>query len=114
MPDEISDRPAMPEIHTAPDLAVPLRAGPLRMVFDRGELRWIRLGEVEVLRGIYMALREAGWARVPGVIEDLVIEAEPESFRVRFVSRHRRGSVAFDWTGRIEGGPDGRIVYSMD
>jgi hypothetical protein len=114
MPDESSDPPAAPEIRAAPDLAIPLRAGPLRLVFDRGELRWIRLGELEVLRGIYMALREAGWARVPGVIEDLVVEAEPESFRIRFVCRHRRGSIAFDWEARIEGGSDGRIVYAMD
>ncbi len=101
-------------VRAAPALAVPLRAGPLRLVFDRGELRWIRLGEREVLRGIYFAIREPGWATVPGVIEDLAIEAEPESFRIRFVCRHRRGAVAFDWQARIEGGPDGGIVYSMD
>ncbi len=29
-------------------------------------------------------------------------------------SRHRRGPVAFDWQGRIEGGADGRIVYTLD
>ena len=47
-----------------PALAVPLRAGPLRVVFDRGELRWIRLGEREVLRGIYFGLRGESWATV--------------------------------------------------
>jgi hypothetical protein len=114
MPDESSELPVAAESHAAPDLAIPLRAGPLRLVFDRGELRWIRLGEIEVLRGIYMALRESGWATVPGVIEDLEVAAEPESFRIRFRCRHRRGGVAFDWEGRIEGGPDGRIVYAMD
>ena len=50
MPPETADPPLDgPEIHAAPDLAVPLRAGPLRLVFDRGELRWIRLGEREVI-----------------------------------------------------------------
>jgi hypothetical protein len=102
------------DVHAAPELVVPLRAGPLRLVFDRGELRWIRLGEREVLRGIYVAVREPGWATVPGTMEDLVIEAEPDSFRVRFVSRHRRGDVHFDWEGRIDGFADGRIVYSLD
>ena len=30
------------------------------------------------------------------------------------VARHRRGGVRFDWVGRIQGGTDGRITYSMD
>jgi hypothetical protein len=109
-----TDPPAPAEIHAAPPLAVPLRAGPLRLVFDRGELRWIRLGEREVLRGVYVAVREPGWATVPGTIEDLVIHAEPDSFQIQFVSRHRRGDVQFDWDARIEGFRDGRIVYEMD
>jgi len=102
------------EVHSAPELAVALRAGPLRLVFDRGALRWIRLGEREVLRGIYVAVREADWATVPAELEDLEVEAEPESFRVRFVARHRRGPVRFDWEGRIEGAPDGRLTFSME
>ena len=106
--------PGDADVHAAPDLAVPLRAGPLRLVFDRGELRWIRLGEREVLRGLYVAVREEGWATVPAELEDLEIEAEPEAFRIRFRARHRRGGVLFDWVGRIQGGTDGRITYTMD
>jgi hypothetical protein len=108
------DRDDTAPVHAAPDLAVPLRAGPLRLTFDRGALRWIRLGQREVVRGIYVAVREPGWATVPAVLEDLEIEAEPESFRVRFRALHRRGAVRFDWDGRIEGGADGRIVFRMD
>jgi len=105
--------PAAPP-HAAPPLAVPLRAGPLRLVFDRGWLRWVRLGEREVLRGIYAAVREAGWATVPAEIEDLQLDADADRFRVRFVARHRRGAVRLDWEARIEGSRDGRIVYSID
>ncbi len=109
------EAPAAPaEGRVAPPLAIPLRAGPLRVVFDRGELRWIRLGEREVLRGIYATVREAGWARVPARLEGLVVEAEPESFRIRFVARHRQGAVRLDWEGRIEGAADGRIAYAID
>ncbi len=115
MPPGTTEPPAgSSDVHAAPPIAVPLRAGPLRLVFDRGELRWIRLGEREVLRGIYVAVREPGWATVPGAIEDLVIHAEPDSFRVQFLCRHRRGDVHFDWEARIEGFRDGRIVYEMD
>ena len=112
MASEATDPPAA-DVHAAPELTVPLRAGPLRLVFDRGALRWIRLGEREVLRGIYVAVREEGWATVPAELEDLEIEAEPESFRVRFRALHRRGAVRFDWEGRIEGGVDGSLTFRM-
>jgi hypothetical protein len=113
MAPEATD-PADADVHAAPELAVPLRAGPLRLVFDRGGLRWIRLGEREVLRGLYVAVRDESWATVPAELEDLEFEAEPEAFRIRFVARHRRGGVRFDWVGRIQGGTDGRITCSMD
>jgi hypothetical protein len=109
------EAPAAPaEGRTAPPLAIPLRAGPLRVVFDRGWLRWIRLGERGVLHGIYPAVRETGWATVPARLEDLVVEAEPESFRIRFVARHERGEVRLDWEARIEGASDGKIDYAID
>ena len=109
-----SDPQAGPAPHVAPPLSVPLRAGPLRLVFDRGWLRWMRLGEREVLHGIYAAVRETGWATVPAGIEDLELDADADRFRIRFVARHRRGAVRLDWDARIEGFADGRIVYSID
>ena len=98
-------------VHAAPAIAVPLRAGPLRLVFDRGGLRWIRLGEREVLRGIYFALRAEGWATVPYEVRNLEIEVEPASFRVRFLACHDRGPVRFDWRAEIAGRPDGSIDF---
>ena len=107
-----ADHPA--PVHSAPELAVPLRAGPLRLVFDRGELRWIRLGEREVLRGIYFALRAEGWVTLAPELEGLEIEAEPESFRIHFRARHERGPVRFAWQARIMGRGDGRIDFGVE
>ncbi len=98
----------------APELAIPLRAGPLRLVFDRGAVRWIRLGEREVLRGIYFALRGEGWATLEAALEELEIEAEVDSFRIRFHARHERGPVRFGWDGRIDGRADGRIEFRAE
>jgi hypothetical protein len=99
--------------HPAPEIAVPLRAGPLRLVFDRGELRWIRLGERELVRGIYFALRAEGWATIPYEISGLEIAAEPSSFRIRFDARHERGPVRFDWKATIEGTREGRVSFAV-
>jgi hypothetical protein len=99
-------------VAVAPELAIPLRAGPLRLVFDRGALRWIRLGEREVLRGIYFAVRAENWVTITPELEGLEIEAEPASFRIRFRARHERGPVKYAWEGRISGRSDGRIEFA--
>lgn len=97
----------------APELAIPLRAGPLRLVFDRGALRWIRLGEREVLRAIYFALRAENWVTITPELEGLEIEAEPASFRIRFRALHERGPVKYAWQGRISGRSDGTIEFAV-
>ena len=84
-----------------------VRAGPLRAVFDRGELRWIRLGSREVLRGIYVALRAPGWVTVPKELSNLRVEAGPDRFRIRFTAVHRREGTHFEWQGSIDGEPPG-------
>src|SRR5258706_6401137 len=91
-----------------------LRAGPLRAVFDRGELRWICLGSREVLRGIYVALRAPGWVTVPKDLSSLRVEAGPDRFRIRFTAVHRREGTHFEWQGSIDGEPDGTIRFAMD
>ena len=97
----------------APELAIPLRAGPLRLVFDRGALRWIRLGEREVWRAIYFALRAENWVTITPELAGLEIEAEPASFRIRFRARHERGPVKYAWEGRISGRSDGGIEFAV-
>ena len=91
-----------------------LRAGPLSAVFDRGELRWIRLGSREVLRGIYFALRAPGWVTIPKEISGLSLEAGPDRFRIRFTATHRRDGTHFEWQGTMDGEPDGTIRFAID
>ncbi|MGD8894697.1 MAG: hypothetical protein PVJ73_01545 [Acidobacteriota bacterium] len=97
-----------------PGPPVPLRAGPLSLVFDRGELRWMRLGGREVLRGIYVAVRPPTWETVPAELENVRVDTDADGFRVRFDARHREGPLWFEWEGRIDGGADGTVRFEMD
>jgi hypothetical protein len=92
----------------------PLRAGPLTAVLDRGDLRWVRLGEHEGLRGIYGAVRGPEWVTVPPRLSALRVEAGEEAFSVSFEARHEDGPLRFAWTGRIEGDRDGTLRYVFD
>jgi hypothetical protein len=98
----------------APGEGFRLRAGPLTAVLDRGELRWIRLGDREVLRGIYGAVRAPEWVTVPPRLSALRVEAGEEAFGVCFEARHEDGALRFAWTGRIEGDRDGTLRYVFD
>ena len=56
---------------TAPAARIPLRAGPLALVLEGGDLRQISAGPHELVRRIYGAVRDRVWGTVPGVISQL-------------------------------------------
>lgn len=91
-----------------------VRAGELTATFDRGELRWVRRGDREVLRGIYAAVRDPSWLTVPGRIEDLRVDAGEASFSVAFTAHYESGAIRFTAETRIEGRPDGTIRYAFE
>ena len=99
-----------------PAALLPLRAGPLSMLYDpaSGFLRRIKLGEREVLRGIYAAVRDRNWGTTPGAIRESLREVEAKSFRIEFESEHRHGEIHFVWQGKLQGDVDGTIRYEFD
>lgn len=94
----------------------PLRAGPLRALFEptTGFLRYLSIGETEVLRGVYAAVRDEDWGTVPGRIEDVKLEQHDDSFDLHFASVHQQGEVHFVWQGRITGESSGKLTFSFD
>ena len=91
-----------------------LRAGPLTVALDRGELRWVRLGATEVLRGIYGSVRGPGWVTVAPRLSALRVDASDEAFTVSFDALHEAGPLRFAWAGRIEGDREGTLRYVLD
>ena len=91
-----------------------LHAGPLMVEFEQGDLRYLRWRDRELIRRIYVAVRDANWNTIPGDIRGLTIDAAHDHFRIRFESSHRADDVAFDWLGTIDGRPDGSLAYTMD
>ncbi len=91
-----------------------LRAGPLTVGLEDGGLRYVRLGDREVIRRIYVGIRDEHWATIPGEISSLVVDEAADAFRVRFESSHRQGPIDFWWRGEIDGEPNGAISFRMD
>ncbi|MBK8503328.1 MAG: hypothetical protein IPL46_14580 [Saprospiraceae bacterium] len=90
-----------------------LRAGNLRMQYDRGFLRYIKLGDYEVLRMIYFALRDHNWDTMGGYLEDEIIRTTEKSFEVsyRWISAEER--FPFVWIVKIEGKENSEVIFSI-
>ncbi len=83
----------------------PLRAGPLRMTLEDGDLRVVRAGAVEVVRRLSMAVRDTEWATIPPRPRTFDVEQDGDGFRVAFRSRHVGSGIDLSWTRRSPARP---------
>jgi Txe/YoeB family toxin of Txe-Axe toxin-antitoxin module len=96
-----------------PAPATELRAGPLTLEFQDGDLRYIKLGAQEILRRIYVAVRDHNWDTVAAVRSNLHIKTQADRFLITYDAEHLQGEVHFAWSARITGASDGRICFRM-
>ncbi len=98
-----------------------LRAGPWRVTLENGALRYLTLAlpagdvdDVEVVRGIYVAVRDHNWATIAPRFTRYDVDERSDSFTVRLTVEHTEREIDFTWESTIEGTADGRLVYEMD
>lgn len=93
---------------------VALGAGPLHLFFEQGDLRSVCLGEHEVLRRIYVAVRDSNWGTVGAVFSNMDVRIQPDRFQIYFDVENRAGEIYFAWHGEIRGEADGSLVFRME
>jgi len=93
---------------------VSLTAGPLRMMYEAGNLRYIRLGEYEVVRMIYPTVRDRNWGTMLPEIRNEKIDKKANSFRITYENHYNTGDIQFVFKNVIEGKADGTIWYEVD
>jgi hypothetical protein len=96
----------------APPERVRLEAGPISMTLENGALRWIRLGDIEVIRGIAFLVRDRNWGTPTPEITDLDITRDGEGFRVRFSATCRTDDGVLRWLGEIVASADVALHFS--
>ncbi len=80
---------------SAPEPFRILRAGPLEVRLENGNLRYVRFEGHEVLRAISYVVRDKDWGTLVGAISDLVIQEEPGKFEFpMFPATKTRGRVS--------------------
>ncbi len=95
---------------------IELRAGVLSMIFEpeTAFLRYIRIGDREIVRGIYAAVRDQHWRTILPRVSNLQVKHTGAGFRVTFDVECREREVHVSWRGTITGEPDGTVTFAMD
>jgi D-apionolactonase len=96
-----------------PEMRV-LRAGPVTVLLDGVDLRYMRIGRTELVRRIYAAVRDRNWNTVPPQISKLEVDAHDDSFEIHFQVRNTSHDLDFSWDGALSGDAQGRVTASFD
>jgi len=101
---------------TPPKPPTLLHAGSVAALFenDSGFLRRIAHQGIEVIRGVYGAVRDHNWGTVAPHLENLEVSQHEDAFEVRFEARCRAQPIDYAWRGHITGTRDGTITYAFD
>jgi hypothetical protein len=88
-----------------------LRAGPLSLLLEQGEIRRVRLGDREVIRRIYLTLRGPDWSTIVPAVADLNVDAGGGEFKAAYSLVHRQGEYDFAWKVTITGNAQGTLRF---
>ena len=92
---------------------IALRAGPLSMVFDQDHamLRFLRVGQIEVLRGINAPVRNQFWGTLPTKVSNVKLRDQGREFFLSFDVACVEREIDFSWSGTIVGTAEGSVTF---
>jgi hypothetical protein len=97
---------SLPEVKT-------LSAGSLKLTFEDGGLRKIKVGNVEILRMIYMAVRDHNWGTILPEVRNLEIQENHDTFQICFENQYKKADIDFSFQVSITG-KDNLIDFEIE
>jgi D-apionolactonase len=91
-----------------------LRAGPLSVELENGNLRYVRYRGVEVLRAVAFLVRDRNWATYGPSIENLKVGQGPDDFTVSYQATCKDASQELRYRATITGRADGSLRFDAD
>ena len=88
-----------------------LKAGPITAILDNGALRYIKLGDVEVLRAIAFLVRDENWGTCTPHIDNQKIRQTPKGFSVSYDARCGEAGSALTYHAEINAAADGKLSF---
>lgn len=99
-----------------PPAPLTLRAGPLTMMFepDNAFLRYVRLGDHEIIRSIYAVVRDQNWNTIAWRVKHLQSDVRADAFDLTFDVECEERDVKYFWRGAVRGEASGRVTFTFD
>lgn len=93
-----------------------LKAGRLSLNLSNGMLRYLRLDGLEVVRGLYFALRDKNWNTIPEEVISVDADIAQNCFSIHYRTRYTDPAEGIDFTvsGRIDGSENSVIKWEFD
>lgn len=92
-----------------------IQVGKLSLLYENGFVRYIRAGEIEMVRMIYLALRDSNWATADIVRSNENISVRSNGFDISYTATNKvDGKDVFCWNVKINGAASGEIEFSID
>ncbi len=93
-----------------------LRAGPMTMSFEPANafLRYIRLGDHEIVRNIYAVVRDHNWNTIAWKVSNLKADVRADAFDITFDVDCREREVQYIWKGAVRGLANGSVTFSFE
>ncbi len=88
-----------------------LKAGPLTLLLEQGEIRRVRLGDREIIRRIYVSLRGPDWSTIGGTLSELKLDAGDDAFQASYTLTHKQAEYDFTWKVSISGTSQGGLRF---
>jgi hypothetical protein len=86
-----------------------VKAGPLTAELDSGQLRYVRVNGIEVLRAISFLIRDKNWGTATPVISNLKVDQRGDGFSVSFHAAIKVDEQKLSYDARIEATKEGNL-----
>lgn len=91
-----------------------LRAGPVTVEIDQGQIRYVRVGEEEAVRAIAFVVRDVEWGTYTPEISDLRLEKSENRFHLRYEARCHDARQTLQYAASIRGERDGSLLFEAE
>jgi D-apionolactonase len=87
-----------------------VRAGDVELELDGVDLRYLRVGDTELVRRVYAAVRDHNWTTLPGeLVEPVSLTEDAGGTHATFALRHVGEEIDLTWYGTLDARPDGTV-----
>lgn len=91
-----------------------LRSGAITCMYENGNIRYIKLGELEILSSIYGALADKNWCKIPCHITEEKLTRTEDGFTINYTATYLQDDISYRVEYTIEAKAGNSIIFTMN